>query len=39
MKKHEYTSVLKDEMVGFIKMRENQGLKDGHRYALVSLDK
>jgi integrase len=39
MKKHEYTSVLKDEMSGFLKMRQNQGFKDGHRFILVSLDK
>ena len=39
MKNHVYTSVLRDEMTEFLKMRENQGFKDGHRFILVSLDK
>ena len=39
MKKHIYASVLKDEMIGFVEMRDNQGFKDSHRFVLASLDK
>ncbi|MDR0821132.1 MAG: tyrosine-type recombinase/integrase [Oscillospiraceae bacterium] len=39
MKKYIFTGVLKDEMNGFLKMRESQGFKDGHRFILESLDK
>lgn len=34
-----YKSVLKDELNGFLKMRESQGFKDRHRFILASLDK
>ena len=40
MKTYEYTSILKDEMTGFLKMRENQGFTDSSRkYVLISFDK
>ena len=39
MNKREYTSIFKDEMGEFLKMRENQGFKDRHRFILASLDK
>ena len=38
MKEHIYTSTLKDEIAGFLKIRQSQGFKDRHRYVLVSLD-
>jgi integrase len=39
MKNYIYTSILKDEITGFLKMRENQGFKDKNRYIFASLDK
>ena len=38
MKEHIYTSLLKDEIEGFLKIRQSQGFKDRHRYVLSSLD-
>ena len=39
MNRNVFMSVLKDEMSGFVKMRDAQGLKDSHRFILTSLDK
>jgi integrase len=39
MGKHIYASILKDEMAGFIEMRDNQGFRDANRFILASLDK
>jgi integrase len=39
MQKYEYASILKDEMTGFLKMRESQGFKVTSRHVLISLDK
>ena len=39
MSKHVYAGVLRDEMIGFLEIRKNQGFKDGRTFMLESLDK
>lgn len=39
MSSHAYTSILKDEIIKFMEMRNSQGFNDRHRYILISLDK